>query len=138
MKSFEINPTLWFSLFLQIVIFQKCWKNVEHQNKFWKKSHLYTIYSEENKSLMEQQTDILQQRNGRLICPICDLKFKKYTFLKSHMRLIHTGQKLFTCTICEKKFALKIFLERHLTKGQLISKYPFGVFKSPEKSTKIL
>ena len=25
-KSFEINPPLWCSLFLQIVIMQKCWK----------------------------------------------------------------------------------------------------------------
>ena len=87
---------------------------------------------------MDQQTDVFQQRNGRLICPICDLKFKKNVDLKSHMQLIHTGQKLFTCTICEKKFALKIFLERHLTKGQLISKYQFGVFKSLKKSTKVL
>ena len=96
------------------------------------------IYSEQNKSLKEQQTDILQQRKGHLICPICDLKFKNYIYLKSHMQLIHTGQKLFTCTICEKKFALKIFLERHLTKGQLISKYiSFWCLQISQKTNEI-
>ena len=90
-------------------------------------------------------------------CSICDKIFPQKFHMERHKVVDHDNKKTFKSKICDKRLALNSNMSKNMAsvhegkkevkfktkiaksmpaKGQLISKCPFGVFKSSKKPTK--
>lgn len=52
-------------------------------------------------------------------CPECDLQFKTYFSLTSHLMTVHLNERPYGCKICHKKFHAFALLKRHCHKKHL-------------------
>lgn len=52
-------------------------------------------------------------------CPECDLEFKTYLTLTSHLMTVHLNERPYGCKICHKKFHAFSLLKRHCNKKHL-------------------
>ena len=103
-------------------------------------------YSTNLKDYLKKHVRIKHEREKRHLCDQCHLRFEFPNELKNHCEKVHSKIKdhKFSCDLCEKSFKYQSQLTDHIeknegksscgTKGQLVSKCSFGVFKS----TKVL
>ena len=47
-------------------------------------------------------------------CNVCQMKFKMYRELKSHMKTAHTGPQPFSCMTCKATFSQTVSLQLHI------------------------
>ena len=52
-------------------------------------------------------------------CPECDLQFKTYFTLTTHLMTVHLNERPYGCKICHKKFHAFALLKRHCNKKHL-------------------
>ena len=107
-------------------------------------------YSTNLKDLLKKHVRIRHEREKKHLCDQCHLRFEFPNELKNHCEKVHSKIKdhKFSCDLCDKSFKYKSQLTDHIernegksscgTKGQLISKCSFGVFKSTKTPRSVL
>ena len=125
----------------------------------------YKENSEESDFLNSQNVGVEKpdknKRIGQFSCKLCSTEFATKAIFDEHILSVHLETPELKCHLCHKSFQLERKLKSHIkivheflnedgqeesesnsmnnsdsAKGQLISKYLFGIFNSPKKRTK--